>query len=375
MSEMQLLKYNFAKVKSNPKFAQELREIAQHGRSVTIAVDVRMYAIMSGEVRITRNGRISIQGWVASQFFEDTFTEIYMRGLEVKQDHGNGRAQSSRELSQVFERAQAEIEVVDGTHNNRCYLCNKENLDRTCWCAYCNRPIAQYGQTVYGRPAQGRRLADYFEQIHHKLLAGNVKFADATVRMEGMMVDWRCIVAMLAAMNPAEDLFIQMRTGYQVDEYAVRRVPSIYRAKVAEMVAISSTLSHMMMLMASKQYNHNDRTFKTPMMEARNPADFYALDINRSMTKAASMFHTYPTGCSLRAVVWFCAEMGFAYDGAIRLGIGGCGGINADLMRSNFSNHMASIVDEFKIDLFNSEERKVMTSTVTSTTTPNGPKS
>ena len=133
----------------------------------------------------------------------------------------------------------------------------------------------------------------------------------------------------------------------------------LYRAKVAKMVAISSTLSHMMMLMASKQYNHNERTFKGPTTEARNPADLYALDINRSMTKAASMFHTYPAGCSLRAVVWFCAEMGFAYEGAIRLGIGGFGGTNADIMRSNFSNHIASIVDEFRIGTFNAEEKKL----------------
>ena len=78
-----------------------------------------MYAIMSGEVRITRNGSISIQGWVASQFwhtvfFEDTFTIIYMRGLEIKPDQDKGRAQSRREMNRFYERVQTEAKEVGG---------------------------------------------------------------------------------------------------------------------------------------------------------------------------------------------------------------------------------------------------------------------
>ena len=71
------------------------------------------------------------------------FMVIYMRGLEIKPDQGKGRAQSSRELSQVYEMAQAAAKEVGGAPNNkhpggrewktpprsRCYLCSKENLD------------------------------------------------------------------------------------------------------------------------------------------------------------------------------------------------------------------------------------------------------
>ena len=48
------MKYDFAKVGRNPWLIQDMRELSQHGRAVTIAVDVRMYQLMKGEVSAIR---------------------------------------------------------------------------------------------------------------------------------------------------------------------------------------------------------------------------------------------------------------------------------------------------------------------------------
>ena len=102
-------------------------------------------------------------------------------------------------------------------------------------------------------------------------------------------------------------------------------------------------------------------------METRNLVEFYSLEINRAVARVMAMlvarvmamFQVNHAGCSLRAVIWFCPEMGLAYQGAIKVGVGGTGGTIADMMRSNFGNRMSSIAEEYRIETFSAEERRV----------------
>ena len=102
----------------------------------------------------------------------------------------------------------------------KCYLCGKGIIEGVCWCPHCHRPLAPIGEQLYGRPRLG---------IQTRLKEIKIKPRDMTVRFDLYVVDLWAVSGLLAALNPAEDLFIQLRTGFQVDEYAVRREPKIYK--------------------------------------------------------------------------------------------------------------------------------------------------
>ena len=166
------MKYDFAKVGRNPWLIQDMRELSQHGRAITIAVDVRMYQLMKGEVRVARSGRISIQGRVPAQFwhtvyFEDTKTVIYTRGFEMNVPRGLSKNEkTTEETVSTFadERADTKLAKVESDAGSRdwrlvprmrCYLCGKEILEGVCWCPHCHRPLAPVGEQLYRRPKLG----------------------------------------------------------------------------------------------------------------------------------------------------------------------------------------------------------------------------
>ena len=151
------MRYDFAKVGRNLWLIQDMRELSQHGRAVTIAVDVRLYQLMKGEVRVTRSGRLSIQGRVPVQFwrtvyFEDTKTVIYTRGFELNVPRGlHKNEKTTEETITTFARERvdtvlASVESDAGSRDwrliprMRCYLCGKEIFEGVCWCPHCHRP-------------------------------------------------------------------------------------------------------------------------------------------------------------------------------------------------------------------------------------------
>ena len=189
LTEKQQMKFDLSKVTTDAKLTQEMREVAQHGRSVTIAVDVRMYAIMSGEVRTAWNGRLSTQGWIKSILAYGILRgHVDVRRLEIKPEPNKGRPQRRGELKRYFEKAQAIKDTGEAPGNRHLggrdwKIVPQRDPGRSCWCAYCNRPIAPYGQVMYGRPGQGARHADFFQAIHNKLLSVDVKFGDVSARI------------------------------------------------------------------------------------------------------------------------------------------------------------------------------------------------
>ena len=59
-------------------------------------------------------------------------------------------------------------------------------------------------------------------------------------------------MGMFASINPAEDLYLHMRTGFQIDEYTTRRKPTAYRADLADAVAKSATVSQLIITLITK---------------------------------------------------------------------------------------------------------------------------
>ena len=267
-----------------------MRELSQHGRAITIAVDVKLYQLLMGEVRVTRSGRLSIQGRVPAQFwrtvyFEDTKTVIYTRGFEMNVPRGlnrNGKTTEETKTTFANERAPSSIPQVDRDAGSmdwrlvprvKCYLCGKSMLEGVCWCPHCHRPLLPHWSTALGRPRMGTWEEDWYRTIQTTLKEISIKPRDMTVRFDAYVADPWAVSGLLAALNPAEDLFIQLRTGFQVDEYAVRREPKIYKVDLTDAIAKSIVVTKLVLVMASKQY--------------AGPIAFYACKANRAVARAA----------------------------------------------------------------------------------------
>ena len=106
--------------------------------------------------------------------------------------------------------------------------------------------------------------------------------------------------------------------------------------------------------------NHRDPVYKSQNDQATNSIDFYALNINRAVANAAAMFQQHPSGCSTRAVAWFCTEMPYAYQGALNQGVGVHPQLIGDLMKANFVNRTASIAGEYQSEMFPTKERRLI---------------
>ena len=120
---------------------------------------------------------------------------------------------------------------------------------------------------------------------------------------------------MFASLNPAKDLYLEMRTGFQVDEYAARGISTAYRADLADAVAKSAIVSQLIITLITKLYNNTQHEILRD--EAMNCHSFYACESIVSITKAAMMFHTHPPGCSTRPIVWLTNQLTYAYMGAL----------------------------------------------------------
>ena len=238
------LQYDYQKVRKDPWLAQSLRELAQHGRAITMAIDVRLFQLMGGEVRITRSARISIQGRIPSQiwhtvFFENTKTIIYTRGFEMGVAKGiSAQGNSSSELRDVRKgiHPSGSCESRDGAIEPtikliprvRCYLCSREILEKVCWCPHCHRPISPPREQLYGNIVLTEKDKDHFQAILTRLVELNTPTRDVPARLAFHKVERWAIVGMFASINPAEDLYLHMRTGFQIDEYATRRKATVY---------------------------------------------------------------------------------------------------------------------------------------------------
>ena len=74
-----------------------------------------------------------------------------------------------------------------------------------------------------------------------------IKPRDMTVRFDTYTVDPWAVSGLFAALNPAEDLFIQLRTGFQVDEYSVRREPRVYKVDLTDAITKSIAVSKLIL--------------------------------------------------------------------------------------------------------------------------------
>ena len=83
---------------------------------------------------------------------------------------------------------------------------------------------------MYGPPRLVDRIADQFRSVLTRMQEMTIKVRDTTVRLEKYGVDpWSICGDVLATLNPAEDLFLQGRTGFQTDEYSVKSKPSVFK--------------------------------------------------------------------------------------------------------------------------------------------------
>ena len=248
-----------------------------------MAIDVRLFQLMGGEVRITRNARISIQGRIPSQFwrtvfFEDTKTIIYTRGFEMGVAKGiSAQGNRSSELRDMFakESIRAGVARVEMEPQSqqwkliprvRCYLCSREILEKVCWCPHCHRPISLLGEQLYGNIVLTERDKDHFQAILTRLVELNICTRDVSARLALDKVERWAIAGMFASINPAEDLYLRMRTGFQIDEYATRRKPTVYRADLADAVAKSATVSQLIITLITKLYNNTQRPMENEIL-------------------------------------------------------------------------------------------------------------
>ena len=318
ITSIKQMKYDFAKVGRNPWLIQDMRELSQHGRAITIAVDVRMYQLMKGEVRVARSGRLSIQGRVPAQFWHTVYFEdvIYTGGFEMNVPRGLSKNEkTTEEAVTIFanERADTNLANVESDVGSRdwrliprmrCYLCGKEILEGVCWCPHCHRPLAPVGEQLDGRPKMGTWEEGWFKAILTRLDEIKIKPRDMTVRFDTYTVDPWAVSGLFAALNPAEDVFIQLRMGFQVDEYSVRREPRIYKVDLTDAITKSIAVSKLILVMASKQYAHKHWEYRNEFVgeASRGPIGFYASKGNRAVARAALMFQQHPPKCSTRAI-------------------------------------------------------------------------
>ena len=187
-------------------------------------------------MRITRNARISIQGRIPSQFwhtvfFEDTKTIIYTRGASRWESPKGVSAQGnqSSELRDVFAKEAIRpgtARVAMEPHGQqwrliprvKCFLCSKDILEKVCWCPHCHRPISPPGEQLYGNLVLTEKDKDYFQSILTRLIEVNISTRDVSARLGLDKVERWAVVGMFASMNPAEDLYLQMRTGFQTSD-------------------------------------------------------------------------------------------------------------------------------------------------------------
>ena len=248
---------------------------------------------MKGEVRVARSGRLSIQGRVLAQFwhtvyFEDTKTVIYTRGFEMNVPRDLSKNEkTTEETVTIFanERVDTNLANIESDAGSRdwrliprmrCYLCGKEILEGVCWCPHCHRPLAPVGEQLYGRPKMGTWEEGWFKAILTRLDEIKIKPRDMTVRFDTYTVDPWAVSGLFAALNPAEDLFIQLRTGFQVDEYSVRREPRIYKVDLTDAITKSIAVSKLILVMASKQYAHKHWEYRNEFVgeASRGPIAF-----------------------------------------------------------------------------------------------------
>ena len=236
----------------------------------------------------------------------------------------------------------------------KCFLCSKDILEKVCWCPHCHRPISPPGEQLYGNIVLTERDKDHFQAILTRLVEMNISARDISARLALDKVERWAVVGMFASMNPAEDLYLQMRAGFQTDEYAARRKPTVYRADLADMVAKSAIVSQLIIALITKLYNNTQRPMKNKILrdEAVNCHKFYACESIVSITKAAMMFHTHPPGCSTRPIVWLTNQLTYAYMGALEQGLVSGGTQTRAMMRDHLDTRVASINDYYKESLF-----------------------
>ena len=151
------------------------------------------------------------------------------------------------------------------------------------------------------------RDKDHFQAILTRLVELNISTQD-------VLVERWAIVGMFASLNPAEDLYLQMRTGFQID--AARRKPTVYRADLADAVAKSAIVSQFIITLITKLYNKTQRPMKNEILwvEAMNCHRFYACEFV-SITKAAMMFHEVPHPSA--GMLNKAYQLTYAYMGAL----------------------------------------------------------
>ena len=186
----------------------------------------------------------------------------------------------------------------------------------------------------------------------------DIKPRDMTVRFDVYVVDPWAVSGLLAALNPAEGLFIQLRTGFQVDEYAVRREPKIYKVDLTDAISKSNVVTKLILVMASKQYAHKHVEYKSEFAgePSRGPMALYACKANRAVARAALMFQQHPPGCSTRAITWFCPNMSYAYIGALKQAMLTGDDRLRDDMAEAIERRYAWIEGEYKEEYFKDHE-------------------
>ena len=235
----------------------DLRQAAYRGRKIGIAVDVRAYALMGGEVFLTRRGRLTVttpivQAFWKAVWFEETFTAIYMREFEIDvPPRAGGDAEYEPTLNKImkdvvrvgWDRATRYEEVVNmlKPELTACPCCLVNTTKGVTFCVECAKPIPSlsdyYRGMMFshetGMPIQGRKMG-WKVHMERKIrdLHKDVKWRLVTDRLD--IMDKKVVAGIIASANPAEDWWLAFRIGASPEAEIIVSQPGVYRLELED---------------------------------------------------------------------------------------------------------------------------------------------
>ena len=300
-----------------------LRLAAVRGRRIGIAIDMRMFTLIGGDVVVTRSGRFMLLGpvpmacWKAV-WFEDTYTALYMRDCELDMladERGVSqvnRDRLSKTLGTDEYRDRVRWIMSEMTEECvHCLACHCRMAKGIVICPMCCKPMPSYPDYLMGmnlweitdRNATMGRKAKWKTKLQEALDRAGIKISFRMVAERIDMIERDVVAGILASLNPAEDWYLGFRAGLWPEYEIAASRPGVYRFAMEEAAIHAMMLDRELATSFGKILNFEYNQSGTDHSGIVDASDFQqALETvaARAVVTARQRFFSMHAGCLRR---------------------------------------------------------------------------
>ena len=300
-----------------------LRLAAVRGRKIGIAIDMRMFALIGGDVVVTRSGRFMLLGTVPmacwkAVWFEDTYTALYMRDCELEMvDDERGNSQVNRDrLAKTLgpDEYRDRVRWIAAEMKEECVhclACHCRMAKGIVICPMCCKPMPSYPDYLMGmnmweitdRKATMGRKTIWKTKLQEALDRTGITISFRMVAERIDMIEQGVVAGVLASLNPAEDWYLGFRAGLWPEYEVAASRPGVFRFIVDEAAIHAMMLDRELATSFGKILNFEYKQSGADHSETVEASDFQqALETvtARAVVTARQRFFSMHAGCLRR---------------------------------------------------------------------------